>query len=463
MVHTMTALQRRQEESRTTPKISERRAVPALQGMPRFLGVGSARQSANVIARDGTQGHGRALAHGERIQNSFGSRHDLSSVRMHVGRSSGEACDRLGAAAFATGSSIAFRADPDLWLAAHEAAHVIQQRHGEGPPAGLDSPGDRHERAASAVADRVVAGNSARDLLPRGERRAAGSTGAVQRYTIETLGGGRAQVGESKQTALFGSQTLYATSALISGANSKLQAAGKQGSSIELKAVGGSVSVDGNSLTGVQPEFLAKPGSPHSGVEKANAPGGMDTEGTANGPMALWTDCGRSSAAVTGSSGGGDRSVVYFDNDVAKLGKGVDDSTVSDWLKGEPNQMANQVYMDLMPRFIERSDNAAFVVEGVHYAILNCRQLVRCRRQTSGQVPTARPPMPMTTSSTTPIPAPCVTTPTAAARRGQPSSSPPWSLSARRHSRLPILSLPEVKGRFNAQVQQGHDQSVAAP
>jgi hypothetical protein len=229
MVHTMTALQRRQEESRTTPKISERRAVPALQGMPRFLGVGSARQSANVIARDGTQGHGRALAHGERIQNSFGSRHDLSSVRMHVGRSSGEACDRLGAAAFATGSSIAFRADPDLWLAAHEAAHVIQQRHGEGPPAGLDSPGDRHERAASAVADRVVAGKSARDLLPRGERRAAGSTGAVQRYTIETLGGGRAQVGESKQTALFGSQTLYATSALISGANSKLQAAGKTG------------------------------------------------------------------------------------------------------------------------------------------------------------------------------------------------------------------------------------------
>lgn len=368
MVHTRTALQRRQEESRMTPKVSERGAMPSLQGMPRFLGIGSARQSANDVARDGTRGPGRALPHGERIQNSFGSRHDLSSVRMHVGRTSSEACERLGAAAFATGSSIAFRSDPDLWLAAHEAAHVIQHRHGEGPPAGLDSPGDRHEREASAVADRVVAGKSARDLLPRGEGRAAGGAGgAVQRYTIETLGAGRAQVGETKQTALFGSQTLYATPGLISGANSKLQAAGKKGSYIELKAAGGSVSVDGNALTGVQPEFLAKPGSAHSGVEKANAPGGMDTEGTANGPMALWTDCGRSSAAVTGSSGGGDRSVVYFDNGVAKLGKGVDDSTVSDWLKGESNQMANQVYMDLMPRFIERSDNAAFVVEGVHY------------------------------------------------------------------------------------------------
>ena len=258
MVHTRTALQRRQEESRMTPKVSERGAMPSLQGMPRFLGIGSARQSANDVARDGTRGPGRALPHGERIQNSFGPRHDLSSVRMHVGRTSSEACERLGAAAFATGSSIAFRSDPDLWLAAHEAAHVIQQRHGEGPPAGLDSPGDRHEREASAVADRVVAGKSARDLLPRGEGRAAGGAGgAVQRYTIETLGAGRAQVGETKQTALFGSQTLYATPGLISGANSKLQAAGKKGSYIELKAAGGSVSVDGNSLTGVQPVLVA--------------------------------------------------------------------------------------------------------------------------------------------------------------------------------------------------------------
>jgi hypothetical protein len=58
---------------------------------------------------------------------------------------------------------------------------------------------------------------------------------------------------------------------------------------------------------------------------------------------------------------------VYLENGVAKLGKGVDDSTVSDWLKGTPNQMANQVYMDLLPGFIQRADNSAYVVEGVHY------------------------------------------------------------------------------------------------
>ena len=189
----------------------------------------------------------------------------------------------------------------------------------------------------------------------------------MQRYTNEALGAGSAQVGEGRQSALFGAQTLYAASALIAGANTKLQAAGKQGSYIELTAGSGAVDVDGNSLTKVEPRFLTKPGGAHAGAEKANAPGGRDTEGTADGPMALWTDCGRSSAAVTGSSGGSDRSVVYKENGVAKLGKGVDDSTVSKWLKGGPNAMANQVYMDLLPGFIARADNAAFVVEGVHY------------------------------------------------------------------------------------------------
>jgi hypothetical protein len=95
----------------------------------------------------------------------------------------------------------------------------------------------------------------------------------------------------------------------------------------------------------------------------------MDSERTAHGPMALWTDCGRSSAAVTGSVGYGDRSVVYYENGVAKLGKGMTDKTVSEWLTGESNQMANEVYMKLLPAFIERADNAAFLVEGVHFDI----------------------------------------------------------------------------------------------
>jgi Domain of unknown function (DUF4157) len=339
----------------------------AAAGVPRFLTWAASPRAVGEVARSGTHGVGQQLPHRERLQSAFGRSHDLSAVEAHVGSESAAACDTLEAEAFTAGSSIAFRSGPGLWLAAHEAAHVVQQRHGEAPSGGLDSPGDPYERRASAVADRVVAGRSAADLLPRGAERE--STGVVQRYALEAVGGAQAQVGEGRHTALFDSQTLYATSGMISGANAKLQAAGKKGSYVELKDAGGSVSVDGNSLTGVQPEFLRKAGSAHSDVAKSNAPGGMDSEGTAHGPMALWTDCGRSSAAVTGSSGGGDRSVVYFENGVAKLGKGIDDATVSDWLKGEPNQMANEVYMNLLPGFVERPDNAAFVVEGVHYDI----------------------------------------------------------------------------------------------
>jgi hypothetical protein len=366
MGQTATFVQRHRAASRSTANAPRQTAPrgPAA-GVPRFLARGADPRTVGEAARSGMHGGAQRLPYRERLQSAFGPTHDLSAVEAHVGSESAAACDTLGAEAFTAGSSVAFRSSPGLWLAAHEAAHVVQQRHGQTPPGGLDSPGDRYERDASAVADRVVAGKSAADLLPSGGERETRS--AVQRYMRETVGGAEAQVGEGRQTALFDSQTLYATSGLISGANAKLQAAGKKGSYIELKDAGGSVSVDGNSLTGVQPEFLKKPGGAHSGVQKANAPGGMDSEGTAHGPMALWTDCGRSSAAVTGSSGGGDRSVVYFENGVAKLGKGIDDATVSDWLKGEPNQMANQVYMNLLPGFIARPDNAAFVVEGVHY------------------------------------------------------------------------------------------------
>jgi hypothetical protein len=369
MGQTSTLLQRHRAAPGKAPHAASRNAAqrPAPPGVPRFLAQHSSRQAVNDAARYGTQGVAQPLPHRDRIERAFGPGHDLSSVRAHVGERPTAACDSLGAAAFAAGSSVAFGAAPDAWLAAHEAAHVIQQRHGEGPAGALDSPGDGHERQASAVADRVVAGQSARDLLPRGGPRGAGASSAVQRYTFETTSAGNAQLGEGKQTALLGSQQLYAAPALIGGANAKLQASGKKGSYIELKAGGGSLEVDGHSLTSVQPEFLSKPASAHSDVEKANAPGGADTEGTANGPMALWSDCGRSSAAVTGSSGGGDRSVVYYEKGVAKLGKGVDDPTVSGWLKGESNTLANRVYMDLLPGFISRSDNAAYVVEGVHY------------------------------------------------------------------------------------------------
>ena len=369
MTQTLRFVQRHRAASGVASKSSPHNAPPSRSapGIPTFLSSAINRQAVNDVARAGTRLGGQLLPHRERLEAAFGSEHDLSAVRAHLGHGPASACDTLGAAAFAAGDAIAFRSAPDLWLTAHEAAHVVQQRHGKVPASGLDSPGDAYERQAAAVADRVVAGKSAQDLLPRGDASDGSGAPAVQRYSVEQLDAKRAQVGEGRQTALVGDQELYATPGLISGANSKLQSAGKKGSYIELKAAAGSVDVDGTTLTAVQPEFLVKPGSKHSAVAKANAPGGKDTEGTANGPMALWTDCGRSSATVTGSAGWGDRSVVYTDNGVAKLGKGVDDASVSKWLKGEANQLANQVYMGLMPRFMQRPDNASYVIEGVHY------------------------------------------------------------------------------------------------
>jgi hypothetical protein len=60
---------------------------------------------------------------------------------------------------------VAFADTPDLHTAAHEAAHVVQQRSGVHLKAGVGEVGDSYERNADAVADRVVAGDSAQDLL----------------------------------------------------------------------------------------------------------------------------------------------------------------------------------------------------------------------------------------------------------------------------------------------------------
>jgi hypothetical protein len=68
-----------------------------------------------------------------------------------------------------------------LHTAAHEAAHVIQQRHGVQLLGGVGEVGDRYERNADAVADRVVAGRSASDLLAPFADGAQARGGPVQR------------------------------------------------------------------------------------------------------------------------------------------------------------------------------------------------------------------------------------------------------------------------------------------
>jgi hypothetical protein len=71
----------------------------------------------------------------------------------------------MGAAAFTTGNHVAFAGSPDLRTAAHEAAHVVQQRGGVQLSGGVGAVGDRYEQHADAVAGLVVQGRSAERLL----------------------------------------------------------------------------------------------------------------------------------------------------------------------------------------------------------------------------------------------------------------------------------------------------------
>ena len=119
------------------------------------------------------------LPHGDTIQRLFG-RHDISSVQAHTGAEATASARAMHADAYATGNHIVLGDRADLHTAAHEAAHVVQQRGGVQLKGGVGAAGDEYERHADAVADRVVAGQSAAPLL---DQLAGGghSGAAVQR------------------------------------------------------------------------------------------------------------------------------------------------------------------------------------------------------------------------------------------------------------------------------------------
>jgi Domain of unknown function (DUF4157) len=129
----------------------------------------------HAAADAGVQGSGRALPYFDRIQAAFGAEHDLGGVKAHVGGAAADASERIGAEAYATGEHVAFRGAPDLHTSAHEAAHVVQQRAGVALTGGVGRVGDAYEQHADAVADRVVRGESAADLLDSAASSGAGA------------------------------------------------------------------------------------------------------------------------------------------------------------------------------------------------------------------------------------------------------------------------------------------------
>jgi hypothetical protein len=174
-----------------------------------------------AVAERGVQGRGAPLPHLERIQAAFG-RHDVSGVRAHLDGAAAAASTELGARAFASGNDVAFGETPSLFLAAHEAAHVVQQRGGVQLAGGVGAEGDGHERHADAVAERVVRGESVEELLDAYAGARQGSGAAVQRFTDaerrrrqaaqpwdeQTIDGPLAEVDESVEPAIRANQAL---------------------------------------------------------------------------------------------------------------------------------------------------------------------------------------------------------------------------------------------------------------
>ncbi|MEZ4384478.1 MAG: zeta toxin family protein [Nannocystaceae bacterium] len=155
----------------------------------------------HTIAARGLQGASSPLPHLSAIQRSFG-RHDVADVQAYLGNQAMAASLAIGAQAYTLGSKVAFATAPTLHTAAHEAAHVVQQRAGVQLKGGVGELGDRYERHADAVADRVVQGRSAESLLSRIAPWAARSapTPAVQGDWISRR---LTQVAGTETTALY--------------------------------------------------------------------------------------------------------------------------------------------------------------------------------------------------------------------------------------------------------------------
>jgi len=131
-------------------------------------------------AAKGVSGSGGPLPHRATIEDLFG-RHDVSGIKAHVGGEPATASRAIGAEAYAMGDNVAFASAPSLHTAAHEAAHVVQQRGGVRLKGGVGESRDRYEQHADAVADAVVQGKSPEGLLDGYPGGSGGDATGVQR------------------------------------------------------------------------------------------------------------------------------------------------------------------------------------------------------------------------------------------------------------------------------------------
>jgi len=272
-------------------------------------------------ARGGLADSGGSLPYLETIQGSFGSSHDLSGVRAHSGRHAADATYALNAKAYTMGDQIAFGEQPDLRLAAHEAAHVVQQRAGVSLDGGVGARGDKYEQHADAVADRVVSGQSAADLLDPLEAEGSTSSTGVQKYSVVQSGGNDARLSDDGNILLpqdsgGGGNNVWATPGRIDHAETKLDAAG---SAVQLEGINNTKVVGGKTLYCVMPTLretavLDTDTESQEKIKEMNQKGEEDSEGNKSDWLALWTDCGRASREIMGTGGDAPKGVYMKGN-----------------------------------------------------------------------------------------------------------------------------------------------------
>jgi cell wall-associated NlpC family hydrolase len=151
-------------------------------------------EAVHAAAGQGVATPASPLPFSDTIQRAFG-RHDISSVQAHTGPQAAQSAKSMGADAYAAGSHVVL-GKADLHTVAHEAAHVVQQRSGVQLKGGVGQAGDMYEQHADAVADKVVAGESAEPLLSEmaGPGDTADAVQQVQRLrTTESHDGGDEQ------------------------------------------------------------------------------------------------------------------------------------------------------------------------------------------------------------------------------------------------------------------------------
>lgn len=131
-------------------------------------------------AARGRRGGGQVLPYLDVLERAFAP-HQLGTVRAHFGGEAQAASEAIGARAYTRGEDVVFaEGSPSLWLVAHEVAHVVQQRAGVALTGGVGQAGDGYEQQADAVAEAVVRGEPAAELLGHAAPQAHDDAAEVQ-------------------------------------------------------------------------------------------------------------------------------------------------------------------------------------------------------------------------------------------------------------------------------------------